>query len=190
MSSDLDWGYYKHPPASAFFVEVIYQIFKSNDWAYYLLSQIFVVASFLLVWQFSKIFFKKDIFSLLSVVCLEAFIFYNYTTPEFNVYISQMPFRVLSILFFWKAYETKKVFYFILFGIFSSIAFLSHYLHLFTAFTKDFCFDGPKKKFRKNKIIFFIVSGVFIIISPHIIWLFENNFSTFTYALQEQGWKL
>ena len=27
----------------------------------------------------------------------------------------------------------------------------------------------------------------FIIISPHIIWLFENNFSTFTYALQRTG---
>lgn len=187
-SSDLDWGYYKHPPASAFFVEVIYQIFKSNDWAYYLLSQIFVVASFLLVWQFSKIFFKKDIFSLLSVVCLEAFIFYNYTTPEFNVYISQMPFRVLSILFFWKAYETKKVFYFILFGIFSSIAFLSHYLFIYLLLSlKIFVLMDLKKNLEKIKLYFLSSLVFFIIISPHIIWLFENNFSTFTYALQRTG---
>ena len=45
--SNLDWGFNKHPPSSAFFVEVFYQIFGSNDWAYYLLSQIFVVISFL-----------------------------------------------------------------------------------------------------------------------------------------------
>ena len=36
LSSDLDWGYYKHPPASAFFVEVIYQIFTGflKAWLY------------------------------------------------------------------------------------------------------------------------------------------------------------
>ena len=39
--SNLDWGFNKHPPMSAFFPEVFYQIFGSQDWAYYFLSQIF-----------------------------------------------------------------------------------------------------------------------------------------------------
>ena len=38
--SNLDWGFNKHPPASAFFVENFYGIFGNQDWAYYLLSQI------------------------------------------------------------------------------------------------------------------------------------------------------
>ena len=38
--SNLDWGFNKHPPMSAFFPEVFFQIFGSQDWAYYLLSQI------------------------------------------------------------------------------------------------------------------------------------------------------
>ena len=46
--SNLDWGFNKHPPASAFFLEVIYQTFGSQDWAYYLLSQLFVVTFFAL----------------------------------------------------------------------------------------------------------------------------------------------
>jgi hypothetical protein len=41
--SNLDWGFNKHPPMSAFFSEVFFQIFGSQDWAYYLLSQIFVL---------------------------------------------------------------------------------------------------------------------------------------------------
>ena len=61
--SNLDWGFNKHPPASAFFVEVFYQIFGSNDWAYYLLSQIFVVISFFVVWKFSEEFFSDKIYS-------------------------------------------------------------------------------------------------------------------------------
>mgnify|MGYP006200433009 CR=1 FL=1 len=44
--SNLSWGVDKHPPLSAVIVEIFYQIFGSQDWAYYLLSQIFVVTIF------------------------------------------------------------------------------------------------------------------------------------------------
>ena len=36
--SNLDWGFNKHPPLSAFFLEVFFQMFGSQDWVYYLLS--------------------------------------------------------------------------------------------------------------------------------------------------------
>ena len=62
--SNLDWGFNKHPPLSAFAVEVFYQIFGSNDWAYYLLSQIFVVISFFAVWKFSEEFFNNKTYDL------------------------------------------------------------------------------------------------------------------------------
>ena len=32
--SNLDWGFSKHPPGSAIFPEIFYQIFGSQDWAY------------------------------------------------------------------------------------------------------------------------------------------------------------
>ena len=41
--SNLDWGFNKHPPMSAFFPEFFFKIFGSQDWVYYLLSQIFVL---------------------------------------------------------------------------------------------------------------------------------------------------
>ena len=52
--SDLDWGFNKHPPASAFFLEFFYQIFGAQDWAYYLLSQIFVVIAFVVIFKFAE----------------------------------------------------------------------------------------------------------------------------------------
>ena len=55
--SNLDWGFNKHPPLSAFTVEIFYQIFGSQDWAYYLLSQIFVIFSFYVVWSLFEYFF-------------------------------------------------------------------------------------------------------------------------------------
>ena len=52
--SNLDWGFDKHPPMSAFFSEVFFKIFGPQDWAYYLLSQIFVLISFYYVFKFSN----------------------------------------------------------------------------------------------------------------------------------------
>ena len=57
--SNLDWGFNKHPPMSAFLSEIFYQIFGAQDWAYYLLSQICVVVSFFAIFKFAEEFFKK-----------------------------------------------------------------------------------------------------------------------------------
>ena len=56
--SNLDWGYSKHPPLSALAVELFYQTFGNRDWAYYLLSQIFVIVAFYFVYKFSISFLQ------------------------------------------------------------------------------------------------------------------------------------
>ena len=90
--SNLDWGFNKHPPFSAFAVEIFYQIFGSNDWAYYLLSQLFVILGFIVVYKFSDEIFNNQKLALLAVLLLEGIYFYNFTTPEFNVNVAQLPF--------------------------------------------------------------------------------------------------
>ena len=129
--SNLDWGYNKHPPVSAFAVEFFFKIFGNNDWAYYLLSQIFVITSFYFVWKFSNKIFEDKIVSLLSVLILSGIYFYNFTTPEFNVNISQLPFWALSVYFFWKGLNSNNKIDWILFGIFSALGFLSKYLFIY-----------------------------------------------------------
>ena len=86
--SNLDWGFNKHPPMSAFFIEVFYQIFGSQDWVYYLLSQIFILTAFYYVFKLSSEIFKDTRLSLISVLLLETIYFYNFTTPEYNVNVA------------------------------------------------------------------------------------------------------
>ena len=73
--SNLDWGFNKHPPLSAFFCEVFFKIFGAQDWAYYLLSQIFVVLSFYFVFKLANLLTNNLSMSLISVLMLEEFIF-------------------------------------------------------------------------------------------------------------------
>ena len=73
--SNLDWGYNKHPPMVAVVLEIFYQIFRSQDWAYYLLSQIFIIISFYFIFKFSKEIFNNSLLSLIPFYCLKQFIF-------------------------------------------------------------------------------------------------------------------
>ena len=125
--SNLDWGFNKHPPMSAFFPEVFFQIFGAQDWAYYLLSQIFVIISFYYVFKFSQEFLKSDLLSLISVLLIEAIYFYNFTTPEFNVNVCQLPFWSLCVYYSWKIFDKKAINFkdCFLLGVFAAIGFLS-----------------------------------------------------------------
>ncbi len=185
--SNLDWGFNKHPPLSAFAVEVFYQIFGSQDWAYYFLSQICVVTSFFVVWKFSEYFFQNKIYSLIAILLLEGIYFYNYTTPEFNVYVSELPFWALTVYYCWKGFEKNDYASWLLFGFFSGLGVLSHYLFIYLLCAMDvfFIYLIINKKINFKCLISYI--PFLLVLLPHLIWLTENNYITITYALHRTG---
>jgi 4-amino-4-deoxy-L-arabinose transferase-like glycosyltransferase len=190
--SNLDWGFNKHPPMSAFFPEVFFQIFGSQDWVYYLLSQIFVLISFYYVFKFSKEFFNNDLLGLISVLLIEAIYFYNFTTPEFNVNVCQLPFWSLTIYFSWKIYTSKEIKFTdcFLVGLFAAFGFLSKYLFLYLLVSIDLLFIYLIfiERERKFDFKYLITVEVFLIVLvPHLIWLNNNEFITITYGLARTG---
>ncbi len=185
--SNLDWGFNKHPPMSALLIEVFYQIFGNQDWAYYLLSQICVIISFFVIFKFSEDFFENKIFCLLSVLLLEGIYFYNFTTPEFNVNICLMPFWALTVLYLWKGFKDNKIIDWLLLGLFAGFGFLSKYLFVYLGLAIDiFLIYMIYKKKIDLKCIISIIS-FFIVLIPHLIWLTENNYITITYGLHRTG---
>ena len=185
--SKLDWGFDKHPPLSALVVETFYQIFGSQDWAYYFLSQIFVVFTFYIIFKFSKDFLNNSILSLISILLLEGIYFYNFTTPEFNVNVCQLPFWALSVYYCWKGFESNKATDWLLFGLFSALGILSKYLFIYLLIAMDgfFLYMIIKKKINFKFLISLI--PFFLVLLPHLIWLTENDYTTITYALQRTG---
>jgi len=185
--SNLDWGFNKHPPMSAFLVETFYQIFGNNDWAYYLLSQICVVFSFFIIWSLSKDFFENKIYSFLSILLLEGIYFYNYTTPEFNVYVCELPFWSLTVFYCWKGFKNNKYTDWLLFGIFAAFGILSHYLFIYLLLSMDFLFLYMliKKKIDFKCMVSLI--PFLIVLLPHLIWLTENDYITISYGLHRTG---
>ena len=189
--SNLDWGFSKHPPMSAFFSEVFFNIFGSQDWAYYLLSQIFVVISFYFVFKFAFEILGNIKLSLFSVLLLEAIYFFNFTTPEFNVNVCQLPFWSLVIYYSWKIYDAKEIHFYdcFLIGLFAAIGFLSKYLFVYLLLSISLLFIYViYKKFKNFDFKYLIIIEIFLVLLvPHLIWLFDNDFITVSYGLKRSG---
>ncbi len=190
--SNLDWGFNKHPPLSAFFSEIFFQFFGSQDWAYYLLSQIFVITAFYYVFKFANEILRNIKLSLISLFLLESIYFYNFTSPEFNVNVCQLPFWSLVVYYSWKIYDTKKIEFIdcFLVGLFAALGFLSKYLFLYLLISIDLLFIYLIfiKKAKKFDFKYLITLEVFIVLLiPHLMWLFNNNYITIFYGLERTG---
>ena len=186
--SNLSWGFAKHPPVSAFMVEFIYSFFGNQDWSYYFLSQLFIIIGFVYVWKFSNLIFKEKIYSLSSIFLLEGIFFYNFTSPEFNVNVCQIPFWAITVFYSWRSIKYEKISDLVLLGIFMSLGFLSKYLFIYLILTIKFIFILKVLKDRYINLKFLIPGVVFLLIlTPHIIWLFDNNFISLSYALNRTG---
>ncbi len=190
--SNLDWGFNKHPPMSAFFTEIFFQIFGSQDWVFYLLSQIFVIISFYYVFKFSKEILNNNLLGLISILLIESIYFYNFTTPEFNVNVCQLPFWSLTVYYSWKIYNGKEIEFLdcFLVGLFAAFGFLSKYLFIYLLVSIDLLFIYLLffKKDRKFDFKYLITLEVFLVaLVPHLIWLNNNEFITITYGLTRTG---
>ena len=180
-------GWDKHPPLSSWFPGLFFQIFGNQDWSYYFLSQLFVVLSFIVVWKFSVDFFQNKIHGLISVLLLEGIYFYNFTTPEFNVNICQLPFWALTVYYCWKGIKQNDNVSWLLLGMFAALGVLSKYLfvYLLVAIDVFFIYLIIIKKFNFKSLI--SLFAFFLVLTPHLIWLTENDYITFTYALSRTG---
>ena len=182
--SNLEWGFNKHPPLSAFAVEIFYNIFGRQDWALYFLSQLFVITAFIAVFKFAYEFFNDLNLALISVLLLEGIFFFNYTSPEFNVNIAQLPFWAISVFLTWRCIKYNKITDYAFLGLTMGLGFLSKYLFLYLIVSIKLLFIKLliNKKIKSSN--FLITAPVaLVVIFPHLLWLVDNNYVTLNYGL-------
>ena len=185
---DFDLGYNKHPPLSAWIPGLLFKIFGNKDWVYYLLSQIFIVISFIFLWKLSSFFLKKKSQILLSVLTIEGIAFYTFETPQFNVNICQIPLWIGTIYFFLKSIKNNKIADWIFLGTFSALGFLTKYIFAYLLISLFFYLIYIffiRKKINFNFL--YTVLIFFLITAPHFQWLIRNDFTTIYYALKRGG---
>jgi hypothetical protein len=140
------------------------------------------------LWKLASFFFKNKIHILLSVLSVEGIAFYTFESPQFNVNICQIPLWIGTIYFFLKSIKNNKICDWVLLGIFAALGFLTKYIFLYLLISLFFYLVFiliKNKKFYFN--FFYSLFTFLLIISPHLQWLFQNDFSTINYALKRGG---
>ena len=182
----LDFGTNKHPPLAAWLAYFVYNIFKS-DFSIYLLGQISVLFGFIYLYKLGCIFFDKTK-AILSVMIMEACFAYTYMGiyDGFNPNFLLLAFLPTITYYFYKATHQTNIKYWILLGIFVGLSFLAKYqtlmlfipLFLYLLITKN-----GREQFKKKGFYLSAAIG-FLLILPHLVWLYKNNFFSFYYFLQ------
>ena len=181
----LDFGTNKHPPLSGWIVYFVYNIFKS-DYAVYLLSQLFIAFGFIYVHKCAKLFLDKTKAVLATLIIMAGFIYSFITAYEgFDPNIILMAFLPAVTYYFYKSINYNSTKDWLLLAVFSALSFLGKYqsVMLFVPLFLYLIIEKNARKTFKNPKLYICASLAFLIVLPHIIWLFKTDFFSCQYFI-------
>ena len=182
------WGYDKHPPLSAWLVELAYSAAPGQGWPVYLLSAISVTLAFWAVWRLALDFVTPRR-ALIVVALLEGIYYHNFTSPEFNANVVLLPFWALAVLCLWRGISRGGLGTWALFGLFGALALLGKYFSVFLIVPLGLylVLDRTARRCWRTPGPYLAMGVGLVVLAPHLWWVWANDFQTITYALNRSG---
>ncbi len=175
-------GYDKLPPLPWWLVEIAYQL-VGHDFAYYLLAQIAVVASFAFVYLAARPL-VGPLGALIAVLIVDGLHYLNYTSAKFNHDVIQLPFWALAGFAFHRALRGRQTADWLLLGLAIGLSMWAKYFVAVLAIPMAlFIFtDRDARKTLATPGPYIAIAAALITMAPHLVWLVSNDFLPFTYA--------
>lgn len=177
-------GYDRNPWLNAWITHFAVVLGGNSGWLVYLCSQLSVLACFLAVWSLGKKI-ANPAYALIAVFLLETIQYYHLASVDLNDNVLELGLWALTIVSFYDALLTQKTRYWLSVGFFAGLSLMTKY-YAVVLFLPMMCIMLLTKEGRKNFKQISFYSGIIvflIIIIPHFVWLFANDFSTMQYAV-------
>lgn len=182
------WGNSKHPPLFGWTVALWFEFFPRTDLFYRALASLNLTISLGLMVLIAR--------RLLTPIQQDAALFVSLFMPllgfqaiRYNANSAMLPYWAATVLFYLRLMEKPHIRDAVMLGFAAGAALLSKYFSatLFVALFIHAVLSG-----KTRRILFSqygaTASLVFLLsIAPHIVWLFENDFSPFVFAAKGQG---
>ena len=182
----LDFGTNKHPPLAGWIAYFVYNILGKSDFSIYLLGQASIITGFIYLYKLGKLFLNKNA-ALLAVMLLETCFVYTYMGiyDGFNPNFLLLAFLPMITFYFYKSVHKGELLDWIKLGIFTGLSFLAKYqtIMLFLPLFVYLIISPIGRKQFKKKGLYIAAIIAFLIVLPHIIWLFKHNFFSLNYFI-------
>jgi 4-amino-4-deoxy-L-arabinose transferase-like glycosyltransferase len=182
-STELAYGYPKHPPFPAWVAAVWFAVFPRADWAYYLLATTSISLALWFAWLIAARFVAGDNRAVALVLLAFAPVF-NLQPLKFNSNALLIPVWAGATWLFLRSYSSRTLLAGALAGLGAAIAMLTKYWSAFliVGFAVG-AFVHPRWRdyLRSPAPWAAIVVGA-ALMAPNIATLLEYNFYAFTYA--------
>lgn len=183
-------GYAKHPPLSAWLAEAFSAALGGGDWPLYLLSSLCITGAIYLVYLTARRL-VEPVPALISALLLEGIYYHTFTSPEFNVNICIMPLLAGMGYALVRAFESKRVGWWVLSGACAGLAVLGKYtaaMAILPVLLLAVVHPELRRHFKTPGPYLGVLAGS-LIVGPHLWWIVQSQGQTMEYAARRAGGK-
>lgn len=183
----LEWGYDKNPFLNGWLTALAIYLGGTSGWMVYLFSQLSVAICLFAVWQLARKMLSP-VHALLAVLLLEGVQYYHFHAIDFNDNTLELSLWALSSLFLYQALRRQKnnTREWIFTGFFAGLGMMAKYYTaaLLTAMLLLIVLRAENRKQLLTLPFYLGLITFLIVITPHLVWLFNHHFITVQYVFE------
>ncbi|HTW35216.1 MAG TPA: glycosyltransferase family 39 protein [Rhizomicrobium sp.] len=180
------WGYFKHPPLPSWTVEAFFDVL--GDIGPFLLSQIAIAITYAFVFLIGREMMPSRQ-ALIATLLLVGVYYFSIPTPEWNHNVAQMPVWAWATYSYLRAIRTGGLRWWAMLGLACGMAVLTKYASavLFLAMLAHLLSTRKTAAAFATFGPYLALAVLLAVIAPHLTWLVQNHFPTFSYAAARAG---
>ena len=184
-SRETFWGTPKHPPFGAWLVRAWFGVFPLADWAYYLFAMVLATLALWFAWKVAQRYLDGEK-PVVGLALLTLVPFFNFHALKFNANTVMMPLWAATTALFLRSYETRNPVWAVLAGLAAAAAMLGKYwsIVLLLGLALAALADPRRAAYFRSSAPWATIAAGLLGLSPHITWLYANDFTPFTYAME------
>jgi 4-amino-4-deoxy-L-arabinose transferase-like glycosyltransferase len=189
-SRDLSLGHLKHPPFAAWLVRLWFTVFPFAGWSYYLLAMLMPAIALWITWRMSADYLDPDK-RIVGLALLTFVPFFNFHALKFNVNTVLLPLWAATTWFFLMSIRTRRTSWAILAGVAAACAMLGKYWSMFllAGLALAALIDKRRSAYFRSSAPWITIAAGLVALAPHLLWLVEDDFESFSYAMLVHGEK-
>jgi len=183
-SRETFWGTPKHPPFGAWLVSAWFSVFPLADWAYYLFAMLLATLALWIAWRIAGRYLDAEK-RIVGVALLTLVPFFNFHALKYNANTVMIPLWAATTALFLRSYETRNPVWAVFAGLAAAAAMLGKYwsIVLLLGLGLAAIADPRRRTYFRSSAPWVTIAAGLLGLSPHVGWLFDNDFTPFTYAM-------